>query len=85
VHIYPSIDILRSHVEGLVSVSLFSSVCVRAYILRLHVAHTGTSALPPRGFAHLMGSDGARRFSILRVSDVHRLPQAHTCFNELGA
>eukprot|EP00802_Teleaulax_amphioxeia_P006958 Tamp_06964.p1 GENE.Tamp_06964~~Tamp_06964.p1 ORF type:complete len:845 (-),score=150.88 Tamp_06964:64-2436(-) len=44
---------------------------------------TGTSALPARGFAHLMGSDGNRRFSILRVSDVHRLPQAHTCFNEL--
>jgi hypothetical protein len=30
-----------------------------------------------------LGSDGERRFSILRVPDTSRLPQSHTCFNEL--
>jgi len=44
---------------------------------------TGTSSVPSRGFAHLLGSDGERRFSIVRVPDISRLPQAHTCFNEL--
>ena len=44
---------------------------------------TGTSSLPPQGFARLLGSDGERRFSILRVPDTSRLPQSHTCFNEL--
>jgi hypothetical protein len=52
---------------------------------RLSLLHfvTGTGALPPGGFAHLLGSDGERRFSILRVTDDTRLPQSHTCFNQL--
>eukprot|EP00899_Mesostigma_viride_P014632 jgi/Mesvir1/2316/Mv19347-RA.1 len=45
---------------------------------------TGTSKVPyPEGFAGLRGSDGPRRFHIVQVTDVNRLPQAHTCFNEL--
>ena len=44
---------------------------------------TGTGSIPSRGFANLQGSDGERRFSIMRVQDAARLPQAHTCFNEL--
>jgi len=51
--------------------------------LRLLQFVTGTSSIPSRGFAHLQGSDGERRFSIMRVVDTSRLPQAHTCFNEL--
>ena len=51
--------------------------------LRLLQFVTGTSSIPSRGFAHLQGSDGERRFSIMRVVDTARLPQAHTCFNEL--
>ena len=31
--------------------------------------------MPSRGFAHLQGSDGERRFSIMRVVDTTRLPQ----------
>lgn len=45
---------------------------------------TGTSKVPyPEGFKGLKGSDGPRLFHIVRVSDFTRLPQAHTCFNEL--
>jgi len=44
---------------------------------------TGTTSIPSRGFANLQGSDGDRRFSIMRVTDTSRLPQSHTCFNEL--
>ncbi|GAQ83753.1 Putative ubiquitin protein ligase [Klebsormidium nitens] len=45
---------------------------------------TGTSKVPyPEGFAGLRGSDGLRAFHIVRVSDITRLPQAHTCYNEL--
>ncbi|EKX49753.1 hypothetical protein GUITHDRAFT_67610, partial [Guillardia theta CCMP2712] len=51
--------------------------------MRLLQFVTGTTAIPSRGFAHLQGSDGERRFSIMRVVDTRRLPQAHTCFNEL--
>lgn len=45
---------------------------------------TGTSKVPyPEGFKGLRGSEGLRMFHIVRVSDFTRLPQAHTCFNEL--
>jgi hypothetical protein len=45
---------------------------------------TGTSKVPfPEGFKGLRGSEGLRSFHIVRVSDSTRLPQAHTCFNEL--
>ncbi|CAM6106160.1 unnamed protein product [Calypogeia fissa] len=45
---------------------------------------TGTSKVPyPDGFKGLRGSEGLRPFHIVRVSDSSRLPQAHTCFNEL--
>eukprot|EP00270_Netrium_digitus_P016236 TRINITY_DN579_c0_g1_i1.p1 TRINITY_DN579_c0_g1~~TRINITY_DN579_c0_g1_i1.p1 ORF type:complete len:552 (+),score=117.72 TRINITY_DN579_c0_g1_i1:198-1853(+) len=45
---------------------------------------TGTSKVPyPEGFKGLKGSDGPRMFHIVRVTDFTRLPQAHTCFNEL--
>jgi hypothetical protein len=45
---------------------------------------TGTSKVPyPEGFKGLRGSEGLRMFHIVRVSDSTRLPQAHTCFNEL--
>eukprot|EP00898_Chlorokybus_atmophyticus_P007592 jgi/Chlat1/7834/Chrsp66S07338 len=45
---------------------------------------TGTSKVPyPQGFKGLMGSDGPRPFHIVRVTHTYRLPQAHTCFNEL--
>ncbi|KAJ1492331.1 hypothetical protein T484DRAFT_1611700, partial [Baffinella frigidus] len=43
--------------------------------LRLLQFVTGTSSIPSRGFAHLQGSDGERRFSIMRVVDTSRLPQ----------
>jgi len=51
--------------------------------LKLLQFATGTASIPSRGFANLQGSDGDRRFSIMRVVDTSRLPQAHTCFNEL--
>eukprot|EP00245_Coleochaete_scutata_P000270 TRINITY_DN1033_c0_g2_i4.p1 TRINITY_DN1033_c0_g2~~TRINITY_DN1033_c0_g2_i4.p1 ORF type:complete len:524 (+),score=94.91 TRINITY_DN1033_c0_g2_i4:229-1800(+) len=45
---------------------------------------TGTSKVPfPDGFKGLRSSDGPRLFHIVRISDITRLPQAHTCFNEL--
>eukprot|EP00850_Spirogloea_muscicola_P016416 SM000133S26782 [mRNA] locus=s133:36563:40930:- [translate_table: standard] len=45
---------------------------------------TGSSKLPyPEGFKGLQGSDGPRLFHIVRVLDFTRMPQAHTCFNEL--
>ena len=44
---------------------------------------TGTSKLPTAGFAGLYGATGPKRFQIIRVYDITRLPQANTCFNEL--
>ncbi|CAM6087608.1 unnamed protein product [Calypogeia fissa] len=45
---------------------------------------TGTSKLPyPEGFKELSGPEGFNCFRIVRIKDSTRLPQAHTCFNEL--
>jgi len=44
---------------------------------------TGTSKIPTGGFAGLYGANGPKRFQIIRVFDITRLPQANTCFNEL--
>eukprot|EP00961_Rhodomonas_salina_P048993 657756-Rhodomonas_salina.1 len=43
--------------------------------LKLLQFATGTASIPSRGFANLQGSDGDRRFSIMRVVDTSRLPQ----------
>lgn len=53
----------------------------RARLLRFV---TGTSAVPPGGFACLQGSEGIQPFSVVKVRwDDERLPQAATCFNQL--
>ncbi|KAM0684128.1 E3 ubiquitin-protein ligase tom1 [Mitosporidium daphniae] len=46
---------------------------------------TGSMRVPLGGFSRLLGSNGAlQRFSIHRdTGGAHRLPQAHTCFNQL--
>ncbi|CAM6114519.1 unnamed protein product [Calypogeia fissa] len=45
---------------------------------------TGTSKLPyPEGFKGLSGAEGFNRFRIVRIEDSTRLPQAHTCYNQL--
>jgi hypothetical protein len=47
-------------------------------------AAQGTSALPPGGFAELMGSEGTQLFTLQQVAwEAQRLPQASTCFNQL--
>ncbi|KAH9978986.1 hypothetical protein BGW80DRAFT_709414 [Lactifluus volemus] len=45
---------------------------------------TGTSRVPLGGFNDLQGVQGTQRFSIHRAyGDPDRLPQAHTCFNQI--
>jgi E3 ubiquitin-protein ligase NEDD4 len=46
---------------------------------------TGTSGVPPRGFAVLQGNDGnIKRFCVHGVSrDQYVYPRAHTCFNRI--
>ncbi|KZV69516.1 hypothetical protein PENSPDRAFT_753267 [Peniophora sp. CONT] len=45
---------------------------------------TGTSRVPLNGFGDLQGVQGTQRFSIHRAyGDTDRLPQAHTCFNQI--
>ncbi|KAH7888738.1 hypothetical protein F5I97DRAFT_2004510, partial [Phlebopus sp. FC_14] len=45
---------------------------------------TGTSRVPLSGFVDLQGVQGVQRFSIHRAyGDSNRLPQAHTCFNQI--
>ncbi|KAH9935552.1 uncharacterized protein B0H18DRAFT_1082292 [Fomitopsis serialis] len=45
---------------------------------------TGTSRVPLGGFTELQGVQGVQRFSIHRAyGDADRLPQAHTCFNQI--
>eukprot|EP01052_Picozoa_sp_SAG31_P010577 SAG31_NODE_582_length_13925_cov_32.209967_8_plen_279_part_00 len=54
---------------------------MRAAMLRFT---TGTPKVPVMGFAGLRGSDGPRKFTIVRVQwPTTRLPQAQTCFNVL--
>jgi len=45
---------------------------------------TGTSRVPLGGFVELQGVQGVQRFSIHKAyGDTDRLPQAHTCFNQI--
>ena len=45
---------------------------------------TGTSKVPLEGFKGLQGVSGPQRFQIHKAyGDLNRLPQAHTCFNQL--
>lgn len=45
---------------------------------------TGSSRIPVEGFAHLEGMHGVQKFNIHRdYSGNSRLPQSHTCFNQL--
>lgn len=45
---------------------------------------TGTAKVPLGGFAELQGVDGIQRFSIHKdYGAMDRLPQAHTCFNQI--
>ncbi|KAF9012343.1 hypothetical protein BDQ17DRAFT_1232733 [Cyathus striatus] len=45
---------------------------------------TGTSRVPLGGFVELQGVQGVQRFSIHRAyGEPDRLPQAHTCFNQI--
>lgn len=45
---------------------------------------TGTSRVPLSGFVDLQGVQGVQRFSIHRAyGESDRLPQAHTCFNQI--
>lgn len=46
---------------------------------------TGSSKVPVEGFATLQGMNGPEKFQITRIvtNDPMRLPQGHTCFNQL--
>lgn len=44
---------------------------------------TGTSRVPPEGFAGLKGINGPSKFTINRDFNQTHLPKAHTCFNQL--
>jgi E3 ubiquitin-protein ligase HUWE1 len=46
---------------------------------------TGSSKVPVEGFENLQGMNGPEKFSITRIvtNDTMRLPQGHTCFNQL--
>lgn len=46
---------------------------------------TGSSKVPVEGFTNLQGMNGPEPFQITRIvtSDPMRLPQGHTCFNQL--
>ena len=45
---------------------------------------TGTSSVPVNGFKDLQGSDGSRRFTIMKSGHPSGLPRSHTCFNLLN-
>jgi hypothetical protein len=44
---------------------------------------TGSTQVPLEGFKALVGMRGPQRFSIHKAYGSHRLPTAHTCFNQL--
>jgi E3 ubiquitin-protein ligase HUWE1 len=46
---------------------------------------TGSSKVPVEGFTKLQGMNGVEKFQITRiiVNDPMRLPQGHTCFNQI--
>lgn len=46
---------------------------------------TGSSKVPVEGFDSLQGMNGPENFQITRIvtDDPMRLPQGHTCFNQL--
>ena len=46
---------------------------------------TGSSKVPAEGFSGLQGMNGPEPFQITRIiaNDPMRLPQGHTCFNQL--
>ena len=44
---------------------------------------TGTSRVPLGGFAHLIGSNGPRKFNIKSLDGVDKLALSHSCFNSL--
>lgn len=45
---------------------------------------TGTGKIPVGGFSELVGMSGPQKFNIHKDRNgAHRLPQAHTCFNQL--
>lgn len=44
---------------------------------------TGTSKIPAEGFKALKGMHGPQRISIVKSYEKNRLPQAHTCYNQL--
>jgi hypothetical protein len=43
---------------------------------------TGSNKVPIGGFAHLYGSNGPQKFTIV-PKKTHGLPTAHSCFNRL--
>lgn len=54
------------------------------YRAKLFQFVTGTSKVPLEGMSKLQGSSGIQRFQIHRdYGPRHRLPSAHTCFNQL--
>jgi len=46
---------------------------------------TGSSKVPVEGFKGLRGLNGVAKFTIVKIptSDQNRLPQSHTCMNQL--
>ena len=46
---------------------------------------TGSSKVPVEGFKGLRGQTGLQKFTIAKIfsSDKNRLPQSHTCVNQL--
>lgn len=46
---------------------------------------TGSSKVPAEGFSGLQGMNGPESFQVTRIvtNDPMRLPQGHTCFNQL--
>jgi hypothetical protein len=44
---------------------------------------TGSAQVPLEGFKALVGMRGPQRFSVHKAYGSHRLPTAHTCFNQL--
>ena len=63
-------------------------LCLRSWSsehkARLLQFTTGTSSVPVNGFKDLHGSDGPRRFTIMKSGDPSGLPRSHTCFNQLN-
>ena len=92
----PEVDVddLRANTEYAVGYSLSSPQiqwfwrAVRSFDreqrLKLVQFVTGTGKIPVGGFARLMGMSGPQKFNIHKDrADSDRLPQAHTCFNQL--